>query len=160
MSFTHFLSLLKNKINPHYIQKLNLYVTGNEVVNQQKDKSVNVADRSIKQNSQCTYNVTSRRVHKTIVAMEKQLSIIYFCVCVHTCERGCRKRVCTCACVALLIQHATRRHIAICGLWLHRIFRHYLINGMIFGEMLLNIQYAFQFSLQHLLEKFLIQRRI
>jgi hypothetical protein len=37
--------------------------------------------------------------------------------------------------LALLTQHATRMdHIAICDLWLHQIFRHYLINGMNFEK--------------------------
>jgi hypothetical protein len=36
--------------------------------------------------------------------------------------------------VALLIQHAARHDIAICGLWIHRIFRRYLTNGMIFEK--------------------------
>jgi hypothetical protein len=34
----------------------------------------------------------------------------------------------------------------ICGLWLHRIFRHYLINGTIFGKKLLNIKCVMIFS--------------
>jgi hypothetical protein len=45
-------------------------------------------------------------------------------------------------------------------LWLHNIFRHYLINGPIFGTKSLNIKCEFYFSLQLLFETFLILRRI
>ena len=58
------------------------------------------------------------------------------CVCLWVCARGgggwCRAQACACSSVALLIQHVTHRHIAIWGFWLHRTFRHYLINGTIF----------------------------
>ena len=54
----------------------------------------------MKQDKQCTCNVTIRRFLVTIVAMEKQNYYIFFCVC-GACVR-----------VALLIQHATHvRHI-------------------------------------------------
>ena len=43
-------------------------------------------------------------------------------------------RWCACAHVALLIQHATRHHIAICGLSGPTSFFHILINGKIFGK--------------------------
>ena len=45
-------------------------------------------------------------------------------------------------------------------LWLHHNFRHYLINGTIFGKKLLNIKCVFWVSLQLLFETFLILRRI
>ena len=64
--------------------------------------------------------MTLRRVHVTIIAVEKQLSITY--VCVFMCVRawvgvvvrvGARAQVCAYARVSSLIQHATRmRHIA------------------------------------------------
>ena len=80
------------------------------------------------------------------------------------CGCGCRSRsragACTFACVALLIQHATRRHSHLRPLWLHHNFRHYLINGTIFGKKLLNIKCAFWFYLQRLFETFLILRTI
>jgi hypothetical protein len=43
-----------------------------------------------KQYRQCTYNVTLRRVHETIFAVEKQL-VLHFGQCVHacTCLRAC-----------------------------------------------------------------------
>jgi hypothetical protein len=86
------------------------------------------------------YNVTLRRVQQ-IVAVKKAISIPHFCECVHVDAYVC---VCVCARaraarVALLIQDATRmRHIIIYSLWLHHIFRHYLINGLIFGKTLSN----------------------
>jgi hypothetical protein len=47
------------------------------------------------------------------------------------------------------------------SLWLHQIFRHYLINGTIFEKKkLLNVKCVFWFSLQLLSEAFLILRRI
>ena len=75
----------------------------------------------------------------------------YACVCpsVWSC-------VCACAHVALLIQHVTRmRHIvtSFVSLWLHRIFRHYLINGTMFETQLLTVKYVFWFSLLELLSK-------
>jgi hypothetical protein len=45
-------------------------------------------------------------------------------------------------------------------LWLHYIFRHYLINDAIFGKKSLNIKYMFQFSLQLLCKISPILRRI
>ena len=45
----------------------------------------------------------------------------------------------------------------ICGpIGLHYIFRHYLINGAIFGKELLNVKRVFSFSLELLLKPFLI----
>ena len=54
--------------------------------------------------------------------------------------------------------NAPRYHLR--PLWLHHIFRHYLINSTICGKSLLNIKCVFWFSLQHLFETFLIPRRI
>ena len=45
-------------------------------------------------------------------------------------------------------------------LWLYRIFLHYLKNGTIFGNKLLNIKCVFSFSLQLLFETFIILRII
>jgi hypothetical protein len=44
--------------------------------------------------------------------------------------------------------------------WLYHIFPHYLINGTIFGEKILNIKCVFWFSVQLLSEIFLMIRRI
>jgi hypothetical protein len=68
-----------------------------------------------------------------------------------------------CVSVALVIQHAKRMRRIILYLWpvwLYHIFPHYLINGTIFGKMLLNIKCVFWFSLQLLSETFLIIRII
>ena len=63
-------------------------------------------------------------------------------------------------CVALVIQHATRMRRIILLLVVSRlylIFPHYLIKGTIFGKKLfLDINCVFLFSLQLLLETFLI----
>ena len=56
------------------------------------------------------------------------------CVCVCACA-GMGAGACACAHVALLIQHASRRHIVICGLSVSTTsLRHYVINGTIFGK--------------------------
>jgi hypothetical protein len=68
-------------------------------------------------------NGTSNSVHESAVTVQKQqiLDIPFV-----------RARAYACECVNLLIQQATRmRHIVICNLWLHHIFRHYLITGAI-----------------------------
>ena len=86
--------------------------------------------------------------------MEKKC-VIYLCVCVCVCVCGW-VRACACARVALLLEDETRRHSVIYGLWLHRIFRHNLINGTIFGGKITEYKMSFDFSLQILLETFLI----
>ena len=71
------------------------------------------------------YDVTLRRVRETIVVVaKKRVLLISVSVCV--CMWGSHGSVCVClgdralayACarVALVIQHATPRHIVICGL--------------------------------------------
>jgi hypothetical protein len=108
------------------------------------------------------------------VFFEKQLSIfLYECVC--ACSHGWGH---ACACVRPCVCGYTSAGVClrVCGLtypscfaqapyclrplWLHHIFRHYLINGTIFGETLLNTKCVFLFSLQLLFETFLILRRI
>ena len=54
--------------------------------------------------------------------------------------------------------HAPQFHL--CPLRFHHIFRHYLINGAIFGKKLLNIKCVFWFSLQLLSQTLLIIGRI
>jgi hypothetical protein len=75
------------------------------------------------------------------------------CVCV-VCARA-RVRACACARVALLSQHATRNHSHLWPLWLHHIFRHYLINGTIFGKKLNDtkcvLYFLYTFYVKHFL---------
>jgi hypothetical protein len=70
---------------------------------------------------------------------------------------GSRAQACAFARVALIILHATRRHIIICGLSGSTIFfpPHYLINGAIFWEKkkLMALKCLFLLSLQHLAER-------
>ena len=83
-----------------------------------------------------------KRVRVTIVAVEKQI----FCACVC----GLRYPACT-------------AHVPNCHLLpvpLYNIFPHYLTNGTILGQKLLNIKCVFWFSVQLLSETFLILRRI
>jgi hypothetical protein len=68
-----------------------------------------------------------------------------------------------CVPVALVIPLQGACAVYYINLWsvrLYSIFPHYLINGMAFGKRLCNIKCMFQFSLQTLLETFLILRRI
>ena len=84
-----------------------------------------------KQKGQCKYNVTLRRVRESLLPWKSNNYYLLVCVCVH---------------VVLLIQHTTRmRHVDfICGpLFLHHIFRNYLLNGAIFRKKLLILKYVF-----------------
>jgi hypothetical protein len=63
----------------------------------------------MKQDRQCTYYVTLRRVHETMVVVEKQY-YKFLCVYVRACVRvdigvGARPLACACARVALLVKH-------------------------------------------------------
>jgi hypothetical protein len=86
----------------------------------------NMLKKKRKQIQQGTSNVTMRRVDETIVAVQKQ-EVLHVSVreCAPACVGSCvcvrmnvsaRARAYVCARVRLLIQHATRRHIDICGL--------------------------------------------
>jgi hypothetical protein len=107
------------------------------------------------EDKQCTYNVTLRRIHETIVAVEKQHIglCVHACVCVRACGYP---GAWACACEL----RAYGLAIHLWPLCLHHIFRHYLINGAIFGKKLLKIKCMFSFSLQLLSKTFLILRRI
>ena len=101
-----------------------------------------------KQHRQCRYNVTTRRVHETIVAVEKHQVQYYIlaCVCVHRCS----------------LTYPARKAPPYCHLrplWLHHIFRHYLINGTIFGKRLLNTKCVLIVT-RTFIWTFLILRRI
>ena len=65
--------------------------------------------------------------------------------------------------VCSLTYIACNAHAPYCRLWpawLYNMFSHYLINGQIFGKLLLNIKCAVWFSLQLLFETFPILRWI
>jgi len=67
-----------------------------------------------------------------------------------------------CVYVALVIQHATRmRHVILSSVACPALlfFPHYLINGTILGEKLLNTKCVLWFSLQHWSEIFLFLRK-
>ena len=70
-----------------------------------------------KNERKCTYNITFRRVHVTIVAVGKQwvLHILSVCIC-------------------SLRYPACNVHGPYCHLWLHGIFPHYHIKDMIFEK--------------------------
>ena len=69
-------------------------------------------------------------------------------------------RACACA-LTFPACTAHEPHYQLWPVWLHHKFRHYLINGTIFGRKLLNTKYMFRFSLQLLSEIFFfILRRI
>ena len=53
------------------------------------------------------------------------------CACV---DLGARALACACERVALLIQHAKRRHIAICGLSVSTIFFYIILETVQFSE--------------------------
>jgi hypothetical protein len=118
-----------------------------------------------KQDRQRTYNVTLTHVHETTCRV-KAISIMYFCVCVCVCVCvfvgvGGWARECACARVALLIQRAARRHVAICGLSSSTTF--FVIISLMAQcseKKWLNTKCVFWFSLQLLFEIFLIVRII
>jgi hypothetical protein len=85
-----------------------------------------------KRNKQCTCNVTMRRVYDHCCC-GKAISITYWSVCVGVgggwggLGKEARPFACVCERVALLIQHATRHHFAICGLSGSIIFFHFIL---------------------------------
>ena len=84
----------------------------------------------------CTQNVTLRRFHETIVAVEKQ-KVLHISVCVCVGGGGwmwmvARARSRTCASAAC----DAPPYCLLRSLWLDHIFRHYLINGKVFEKRL------------------------
>jgi len=76
--------------------------------------------KSDRQDKQCTYNLTLRRVRTTIVAAEKQWILHNLSVYIYSFRYP-----------------ACNAHAPCCRMWrtpLHKIFPHYLINGTIFGK--------------------------
>ena len=97
------------------------------------------------QDRQCTYNNC---------CCAKATSITYLwvlvCVCVSewvsscVCECRCTGAgVCLCACSLTNPQRNASPYCYLRLLWLHHNFRHYLINGIIFGKTLLNTKHVF-----------------
>jgi hypothetical protein len=92
----------------------------------------------------CRYNVTLSCVHVTIVVVESNK---YYILCVCVCARarlgeGMRMRSCVCTSVGVCLR-ACRLTYPLCHahapyclrpLWLHHIFRYYVINCTIFGK--------------------------
>ena len=73
----------------------------------------------------------------------KAISIIQFCVCVRARARAwVGAWACAYACIALQIQHETRRHIVTCGLSGSTKFFD-IIKGTIFAKKLLNVKCVF-----------------
>jgi hypothetical protein len=103
------------------------------------------------------HDITLRRVHITALAMESKKYYIFLCVCVCVCVCVCEcvyvrarasaylcMRACGCGCtgsgmclrecsVTYPVCHAQAPY-SLRPVGLHRIFRHYLINGMTFGK--------------------------
>ena len=105
----------------------------------------------LEKDRQCTYNVAFWRVRK-LVLLWKAACIKYLCVCVCVRARACLRvgaqarglvhaRVSPCLSSMQRIRVVFCRHLW--PPWLHRIFRHYLINGTIFGKRLWNIKCMF-----------------
>jgi hypothetical protein len=96
---------------------------------------------------------------RIICAVEKQYWPV--CVCVRVGGRvGVFMRVRACSLAYPACNAYAPYCDVICGLGLHRIFRHYLINSVILGEKLWNIKCVFWFSLQLLSKTFLLLKRI
>ena len=111
---------------------------------------------SVSKHRRCTFNVTFRGVHETTdVEFSARVFAQGECMRVHAFGGACTgERACLRACS--LSYPACNVHAPYCQrpLWLPHIFRHYLINGTIFGKM------CPDFSLQILFEEFLTVRRI
>jgi hypothetical protein len=94
-------------------------------------------------------NTEARRVRETIVAVEKQQVLhISLCACAYW-RVDLHNMQCACAVWCRLWPH-----------WLHHIFRHYLINGIMFRRKLLSNTKYVLVSSTTLLWTFLILKRI
>ena len=120
--------------------------------------------------------ITQQRcVRETTVAVESNKYYIFLCVRARA-RLGARVSACLCVCAVCMWGRGCCVYkgagVCLCACsptypacnvrlpWLHRIFRHYLINGTIFGKKSLNIKCVFWFSLHHLFETFIVLRRI
>jgi hypothetical protein len=100
--------------------------------------------RQCNRDRQWTYSIILGGVHATTVTVEKQYYILWVYVC-------------------SLNYPACNAHVSYRHLWptpLYHIFPHYLINGTIIENKLLNVKCVLWFSLQYFSETFLILRRI
>ena len=118
-------------------------------------------------NKQCrpTYNVSLRCIHESLLPWKSSKYHVCLCVCVCACVWVPRRvsvciRVRTCSLFYPACNAYALYCDVFCGLWVHHIFRHYLINGTIFRKKLLDIKCVFWFSLQLLSMTFLILGRI
>ena len=111
-----------------------------------------------KADSQCTYNVTWDAFAKPLLPW-KAINITYLCACGWV-GVGERARVCLRACSLTYETCNAPPYCHLRPLWLHNIFRHYLINDMTLGIKLFNLKRCFWFPLKLLLGTFLILRRI
>ena len=129
-----------------------------------------------KQDRKTTFNVTLRRVHERMSPWKSNKNCIFSvsmcthsrgsvnaCACVRACwcQRGCRGAgVCCCECS--LNSRTRNAHAPYClqPLWIHQIFRHYLINSTISGKSFWTLNLCFGFSYEFSFEIFLILRRI
>jgi hypothetical protein len=98
---------------------------------------------------------------RIIVAEEKRCVTYFWVACVRVLGR---EGVCIRVLVCSLAYPAGNTYAPYCDnlwpLWLHHIFRHYLVNSAIFGQKLLHVKCVFSFSQQILSKTFLILRRI
>jgi hypothetical protein len=116
-----------------------------------------------KQDRQCTYNATLKRVRESMLQWKSNKYCLLVCVCVRV-----RLYPGAWACAWAYVHVALSSMQRVCAiLWRHlcpfsvrHIFQHYLINGAIFGKKLRNIKCVFWYSVQLLSTTFLILRRI
>ena len=102
-----------------------------------------------------TYDVIVRHVYETIVVEKQQVlhTCVCVCVCVCVCARArAREHACVRVQASGLCLHVCSLTYPECNahapyflrsLWLHCIFRHYIINGTIFGKKLLKMKCVF-----------------
>ena len=101
-----------------------------------------------------SHNTKARSRNHYYSGKAKSVTYFWVCVCVCVCERaggvgvgtrgaGMFLRACSLNCPAC--NAPSYCHLR--TLWLHHVFRNYLINDTVFGKMLLNIKCVFLFSL-------------
>ena len=103
--------------------------------------------------------VTLSRVQETPLAVERNKYYTLLCTCVCVCVRTCARTrgggevKCGCRGVGVFLSacsfnNPARKAPAYCHLrplWFHRMFRHYLINGTVFGKESLKKNVCFDF---------------